>query len=534
VLTPTEILDRLEPALPLLRSNVRDACPRQRTMEATLDWSYQLLEPTEQLLFEQLSVFAGGFDFEAAQALVPDDDVLDGLASLVDSSLVLADPASEKMRYHLLEPVRQYAGARLIAAGLRGATQRHHAEHYLRVAQRSEAKLRSNEAGTVLARLEAEEDNFRVALGWARNQSDDIGLRLCTALAPAWAICGRVNEGRAWLDEMLRRRAGTDDLALQASGLARASRLAWRQRDYPSTRALLEESLAIGLKLDDPLAVARRLRGLALVAMAQGDLDEAGRLCEQSVSLFRRDGDRHGLGLTLAFLGMTLQLAGDAGRAAPYVQEALELSRRNGSITSSLYSLGSMCFGAIAAGDMATLRTHVVEIVGLLRELGGNCEEPGWLWWSGVALASGEARYRSALRLAGAADAVARRDDLHLHEQLRRLVQPWLERARAELGSAEADQLGVEGAQLSSDDLMDEALREVDHRRRSPLSSRELEVADLVGMGLTNREIAQRLIISTRTVESHVDHIKVKLGFGRRARIVAWALDQASDHGGRT
>ena len=184
VLTPTEILDRLEPALALLRSHVRDASPRQRTMEATLDWSYQLLEPAEQLLFEQLSVFAGGFDFEAAQALVPGEDVLDGLASLVDSSLVLADPASEKMRYRLLEPVRQYAEARLVARGLRDATLRHHAEHYLTLALRSEAKLRSSDAGTVLAQLEEEDDNFRVALGWARDQSDDLGLRLCTALAP--------------------------------------------------------------------------------------------------------------------------------------------------------------------------------------------------------------------------------------------------------------------------------------------------------------------------------------------------------------
>jgi predicted ATPase/DNA-binding CsgD family transcriptional regulator len=535
VLTPTEILDRLQPALPLLRSHLRDASPRQRTMEATLDWSYQLLEPAERSLFEQLSVFAGGFDFEAAQALVPGDDVLNGLASLVDSSLVLAGPASDKkMRYRLLEPVRQYAEARLAARGHRDATRRHHAEHYLRLALRSETKLRSTEAGTVLAQLEEEEDNFRVAMRWARNQSDDIGLRLCTALAPSWAIRGRVNEGRAWLDEMLRRRAGTDDLALRASALARASRLAWRQRDYPSTRTLLDESLAIGRNLDDPLAVARRMRGLALVAMAQGDLAEAARLCQQSVSLFRRHDDPDGLSLTLAFLAMTLQLGGDTGRAAPCVQEALELNRGNGSITRSLYSLGSMCFGAIAAGDMAILRAHTVEVVGLLRTLGGNCEEPGWLWWSGVALASGEGRYRSALRLAGAADAVARRDGLHLHEQLRRQVQPWLERARAEVGSAKADQLGVEGSHLSSDELMNEALREVDHGLSSPLSSRELEVADLVGEGLTNREIAQRLIISTRTVESHVDHIKVKLGFRRRARIVAWALDRARDPGTRT
>jgi non-specific serine/threonine protein kinase len=393
--------------------------------------------------------------------------------------------------------------------------------------------LRSSEAGTVLAELEEEEDNFRVALGWARDQSDELGLRLCTALAPSWAIRGRVSEGRAWLDEMLRRRAGTGDLGLRASGLARASRLAWRQRDYLSTRTLLDESLAIGRKLDDPLVVARRLRGLALVAMAQGDLDEARRLCEESASLFRSHGDRYGLSLTLAFLGMTLQLAGDSGRAAPCVQEALDLNRSNGSITSSLYSLGSMCFGAIAAGDMASLRAHTVEVVGLLRRLGGNHEEPGWLWWTGVALASGEGRHRSALRLAGAADAVARRDGLQLHEQLRRQVQPWLERARAEVGSAKADRLAVEGSRLSSDELMDEALRDADHDRSSPLSSRELEIADLVASGLTNREIAERLIISTRTVESHVDHIKAKLGFARRARIVAWALDRASDTGAR-
>jgi predicted ATPase/DNA-binding CsgD family transcriptional regulator len=531
VLTPTEILDRLEPALPLLRSHVRDASPRQRTMEATLDWSYRLLHPAEQLLFEQLSVFAGGFAFEAAQAMGPGEDVLDRLTALVDSSLVLAEPSLEKMRYRLLEPVRQCAEARLVDRGLLDVTRRRHAEHYLGVALRSEAQLRSTEAGTVLAQLEEEDDNFRVALRWARDQPDDLGLRLCTALAPAWAIRGRANEGRAWLDEMLRRRGQSVDLGLRASGLARASRLAWRQRDYSSTRALLDESLAIERKLDDPLGVARRLRGLALVAIAQGDLDEARGLCEESVSLFRRHGDQYGLGLALAFLGMAHQLAGDGDRAEPCVREALELNRSTGSITSSIYSLGGMSFGAIAAGDIAGLRAHTAEVVGLLRKLGGKYEDPGWLWWTGVALASGEGRYRSALRLAGAAESVARRDGLQLHEQLRRHVQPWLDRALAAVGPAEGDELGVEGARLSSDQLMDEALREADRDRNGPLSSREQEIADLVGSGLTNREIAERLIISPRTVESHVEHIKAKLGFARRARIVAWALDRPSDNG---
>jgi predicted ATPase/DNA-binding CsgD family transcriptional regulator len=531
VLTPSELLARLEPALLLLRTPVRDADPRQRTMAATLDWSYQLLQPCDQLLFERLSVFARGFDLEAAQALVPDEDVLDGLTLLVDSSLVVAEPASETMRFRLLEPVRQFAELRLVARGARPATQRQHAEHYLLVALRSEAQLRSSEASSALTRLERDEDNFRVALRWARDQPDDLALRLCTALAPWWAIRGRADEGRAWIGEMLLRRAGTDDLRLRASALARASRLAWRQRDYPSTRLLLEESLAIGRKLDDPLGIARRLRGLALVALAEGDLDEARRLCEESVSLFRRHGDRYGLSLALAFLGLTLQLAGDTERAAPCVHEARELSHSSGGITSSLYSLGSMAFGAIAAGDMASLRSHTEELVGRLRRLGGTYEDPGWLWWTGVALASGEGRYHSSLRLAGAAEAAARRDGLQLHDRLRQQVQPWVERARAEVGPGEAERLAADGSRLSTNDLMDEAVRESDHVRNSRLSSRELEIVDLVAEGLTNREIAERLIISTRTVESHVDHIKAKLGFGRRARIVAWALDRPNGDG---
>jgi predicted ATPase/DNA-binding CsgD family transcriptional regulator len=533
VLTPVELRNRLEPGLPLLRTHVRDASPRQRTMEATLDWSYQLLEPAEQLLFDRLSVFAGGFDLEAAQAVAPGEEALDTLTSLIDSSLVLAQPAFEKMRFRLLEPVRQYAEQRLVARGLQDATRRRHTEHYLRVALRSEADLRSSETATVLAELEQEEDNFRTAMRWARNQPGDLGLRLSTALAPWWAIRGRANQGRAWIDEMLRRRAGTDDLPLRASALARASRLAWRQRDYYSARAFLEESLAIGRKLDDSLGVARRLRGLALIAVAEGDLDDAQRLCEESVALFRDHGDRYGLSLALAFLSLTLQLAGDSSRAAPYVREARELSRTSGGTTSSLYSLGSIAFGAVAAGDMATLRTHTAELVDLLRRLGGEYEDPGWLWWTGIALASGEGRYHSALRLAGAAEAIARRDGLHLHDRLRQLVQPWLERAMAEVGMAMADQLTAEGSRLSPDELMEEALREVDRGRTGPLSRREHEIADLIAEGLTNREIAQRLIISTRTVESHVDHIKAKLGFGRRARIVAWALDRGNGNGGR-
>jgi ATP/maltotriose-dependent transcriptional regulator MalT len=321
---------------------------------------------------------------------------------------------------------------------------------------------------------------------------------------------------------------GTADRRLRASALARASRLAWRQLDYASTQKLLEESLTIDRDLGDPLRVARRLRSLAMVAMAQGHFDEAERLCEESLSIFRDHGDQYGLSLALAFLGLTLHLAGDHERADPCVQEALELSRATGNLLGGIYSLAGVSFGAIATGDMANLRALGPETAHLLRTLGGVLEDPGWLWTS-IAFASGEGRYRSALRLAGAVEERARQDGVHFHEQFRRYMLPWLERARARVGPAEAARLTVEGSQMTLEELIEEGLREPDAKRGASLSPRELEIADLIADGLTNGEIAQRLVISRRTVESHVDHIKAKLGFARRARIMAWVLNREND-----
>src|SRR5262245_3915838 len=158
VLTPREILDRLDSAGPLLQSDLRDADPRHRTMNDAVDWSYQLLEPAEQLLFEQLSMFATGFDLEVAQAVATGDGVLDGLALLVDQSLVVAEPTSAGgMRYRLLGPVRQYAESRLAAGGRFDGSRRRHAEHYLEVALRSDAELRRGDPTGVLDRLKVDD-----------------------------------------------------------------------------------------------------------------------------------------------------------------------------------------------------------------------------------------------------------------------------------------------------------------------------------------------------------------------------------------
>ena len=233
VLSVGEILDRLDEALVLLTSPARGATPRQETMEATIDWSYRLLSPADQALFEQLSVFVGGFDLAAAEAVAgaDGDDVLVEITSLVDHSLVGTEPASTgPMRYRLLEPVRQYGEARLRAAGGTGAVRRSHAEHYLELARRCDAEFREDQRGHVFRRLERDDGNLLAALEWARAERSEVGLRLACALARYWESRGRVREGRGWLDALLEVDGG--DRALRASGLARSARLAWRDRGH--------------------------------------------------------------------------------------------------------------------------------------------------------------------------------------------------------------------------------------------------------------------------------------------------------------
>ena len=539
VLTPAEIVGHLEPVLSLPGGLQPGGSRRQHTMEATVDWSYRLLGPDEQRLFEELSVFGGGFDLAAARWVATGDPVQEHLMSLGDHSLVLTVPVrGEEPRYRLLEPVRQFAARRLAARGDQEAIRIRHAEHYLDLATRADAELRRSEPRRVLDRLERDEANFRLALEMARDQRTELGLRLCTALARSWALGGRVTEGRAQLEEMLK--VETPDLELRCSALAVASRLAWRQLDYGGARRWLEESLSLSWSLGDLRRVARRLRNLAMIALTEGDLDQAQRLCREAVAAFRYLGDDYGLGLALASLGVTLQLAGRDEEARTQALAALELSRATGNLMGAIYGLAGLVFNAVAAGDreaIAALAPYQEETVRLLRALAGMSEDPGWMWMV-VSIACAVRQDDLALRLACAVEAKAGSEGVQFHEPFRRYVEPWLESARARVGPARAAELAIEGSRLTADQLADECLSALEafdqppptppgqnrwDRRARPLSRREREVASLIARGLANGEIAEQLAVSKRTVESHIAHIKRKLAVTGRSQIVAWA-----------
>jgi predicted ATPase/DNA-binding CsgD family transcriptional regulator len=533
VLSPAQILERLDEALPLLRTRGRASSPRHETMEATLDWSRRLLSSAARRLFDELSVFVGGFDLEAAEAVAgPGRGVLAGLASLVEHSLLTVQPAvDEPMRYRMLEPVRQYGAASLAERGDGDEVRWRHAEHYSDLARQCETDLRGHRRARALRRLEREDSNLLQAMQWARRDRSGRGLRLCVPLASVWEVRGRVNDGRACLEELLD--VYSADTDLRATALARAARLAWRQRDYEQARLWLEESLDIERSTGEDLRVARRLRVLALVNLSHDDPEAAVRHGEESMEIFRAHADDQGLARVLAVLGWAHYFAGDVDRGDQRAQEALAVSRRAGSPADEAYSLLLLCFGTgrgvrhgrfVASGNAAAApgRRYLVDGVNALRRAGGLVEDPHWLWAGGV-LAAFEGRPRAALRLAGKAAALGRQGGSYAAATVMRASADVLDRARAEVGPAVAERLAAEGARMTIEELMTEALA-LPGDRDLLLSRREAEVADLVAEGLTNREVAGKLFISPRTVESHVDHIKQKLGLTSRQQIMAWAL----------
>jgi DNA-binding CsgD family transcriptional regulator len=333
---------------------------------------------------------------------------------------------------------------------------------------------------------------------------------------------------RAYMEALLR--IDTTDRRLRSTILARAARLAWRQQDHARARELLEQSLAVVRACGDDLAVARRLRSLSLVAVFDGDLETAVELGERSVAQCRAHGDRRGLALGQIAVGWARYLRGDVAEGNDRMGDALSISRELEFGPGAVFGLQGLTSGALLAGDTATARRHLVDQLAAIRETGTARSELGWQW-SGAVLAADEGRFAAALRLMGAAEAHGRTRGSQLEQRLPWLtrLQPRLDRAAEALGSVESDRLVAAGARMTVGELMDEACAEPGSEETGddPLSPREREVVELVGQGLTNSQIAEALFISKRTVESHVDHIKQKLGHVSRSQVIAWAVRRA-------
>jgi predicted ATPase/DNA-binding CsgD family transcriptional regulator len=514
----------------------RHAIPaRHARLRDTFDWSYALCSPVEQALWTRLSVFTG-FDLDGAASVctgpdLPPELLLDALGGLVDKSVVIRDEHGA-VRYRQLETVREYGLDRLDLAE-RTRLRRRHRDWCLRLAERLEAEWFGAAQPWWCSTIRAEYANLRSALGFCLTEGETLpGIRLAGLLRTYWNGGGALAEGRHWLEQTLdayaeptvdRLRAllaYTQILVTQvdctegATRSAQALHLARELHDPllltrathlrgvyelrcgddpPRARRLLEEALARHDELGgrDPEFLAMTRLCLAVAVLWEGDTERAAALCAESREFCEGWGEHWWRAHTLAGSALVALVRNAPGEATGYLRESLRLREGLGDVFGLAHTIDTLASAALAEGD----QVRAVKLRGVSSRI----------WQSDGVLRAGSRHYRD-------------RD------------QPALDRARKELGDDGFDATFREGWQLTLPEALayaseSEAVPDAPAApaQSSPLTARERQVARLVAEGMSNRQIAARLVISQRTAESHVENILSKLGFTSRTQIAAWA-----------
>jgi predicted ATPase/DNA-binding SARP family transcriptional activator len=380
-----QIAQRLDDRFHLLKGKDRTALPRHQTLQAAIDWSYDLLTEPERALLLRLSAFAGGSTLEEAQAVcagegVAEEAVLDLLCDLVDQSLVYVEESAGAARYRLLETTRQYAWERLTAEGEAPRWRHRHADYFLQLAEKAEDALQGPEQTKWLDRLQATYDNLRAALDWltdaSSRDSEERGLRLAGALIGFWAIRGPVNEGPRWLEKALA--GGTARTAARAAALVGLSRLRPGWAGPERRRSLLEEGLAIYEEIGNPLGIAETLRYLSSALEAQGDYGGARTLMERSLTLYRQSGNDHGVARVLNLIGKITFTLGDYAEARDLLERSLTIAQETDNKLDTLGPLNNLGLVAYVQGDYRAARRFHEACLAINREL----ESKAGIAWS--------------------------------------------------------------------------------------------------------------------------------------------------------
>jgi non-specific serine/threonine protein kinase len=372
-LSVVEIAKRLDDRFRLLTAGSRTALPRHQTLRALIDWSHESLTVKEQALLRRLSVFAGGWTLDSAEAVCQDEDlemweVLDLLTHLVDKSLVEVDAEGGQRtgmsRYRMLETVRQYSRERLVEKVEEEGVRVRHRDFFLALAEGAEPHLIGSAQSAWFARLEAEYDNLRAALTSSKGETE-LGLRLAGALGHFWKVRGHWSEGRA-LCAQLESAAGGQRTALHARVLAGAGNLALSQGDLAGAAALHEKSHEIWQELGNLQGISQSRSALGIVAWAQGDKRRARQLQEESLQIQRQLGDLHGIAAGLNNLGNAV----DDEEARACHEESLKIKRELGDLHGIAASLSNLGVLAKRRGDYTMARALHEESLSIRRELG--------------------------------------------------------------------------------------------------------------------------------------------------------------------
>jgi predicted ATPase/DNA-binding CsgD family transcriptional regulator len=553
-LSLAQLAERLDDRFRLLTTGYGTALPRHQTLRAAVDWSFELCTKPERLLWMRSSVFAGSFDLEAAEQVcggegLPPEEVLEALTGLVDKSVLVpgidripAGYGTDRRRYRLLDTLGQFGLDRLRDPAMahhrygvdEALLRRRHRDFYLALAQRFNADWFGPRQTYWSRRMRADLPNRRGALGFCLDTGEArTGLRLAGALDYLWRGCGEIREGRYWLERTLAADPAPSRERLPA--LVAYGKILARQGEPRAAIDRAREGVDLAHQFPDPVYLSATLEilGISLVFAGEPGLPTLQEAVARATDL----GAEHP---AVAFAKTDLALAelhqGVPARADAALAEAQAICRAHGDQWWLASVLNVAAIAAVRRGDMARAGTDGREALRMCRALHD--------WWGTTAAlefvawaAAAAHEHPRAARLLGVVDHQWRATGGSPFEagQLLLAHNDCADAARRALGPARFDTEYLRGAGLSLDDAIGYALGE-DQPPAEPvtgqatgtpvsLTRRETEVAALVAEGLTNRQIAVRLVLSPRIVESHIDHILAKLGFTTRTQLVAWTVE---------
>jgi predicted ATPase/DNA-binding CsgD family transcriptional regulator len=556
LLSPQALLARLGRRLSLLTGGARDLPARQQTLRGTIDWSYELLDPGERVLFARLAVFAGGCSLDAAEAVcnAAGDlpwDVFDGLALLVDKSLLRQSEGPEgEPRFGMLETIREYAVERLEASGEADALRRAHATYLLALARQAWPELLGAGQRVWLDRLQREHDNYRAALGWAFDHDEpELGLDLPAQLWRFWELRGHLSEGHDWLERALARWPDAP-IVVRANALNVAGNLAYKRGEYEQAIVRYEEGLRLRKEQGDQREIGIALQNLGIAVLQRRELDQAEVLLREALALMREGGDGHHVAMALNNLGVLARNRGRDDQARAYYEECIAMSRAMGNTAMTAMVLNNLARVERDLEQWERAAALCAESLVLLQELGDR-QGLTWLLSNLSIIAHRRGAWEVAARLHGAADALlaaiggteitlapaerARYQDT-VADLRARLGEPAFAEAMAAGAATPVEQIaevGLHVARSGVDALPAEeapvgtpAAPSPGRRRDAgPLTRREREVAALVAEGRTDRQIAEQLVITEGTVGVHLTNIFTKLDLHSRAQLAVWAVE---------
>jgi predicted ATPase len=425
LLSPEELLRRLDSRLNLLRGGPRDTAPRHRTLRATIDWSFELLDADAQRLFTQLSVFAGGFSFESMTAVAGSETAIEQLDTLVTASMVHVTEG----RYHLLEVMRDYARERL---GSDDEPHRRHADHFAGLVAAAEPELAGADQMDWLARLDVEHENLRAALDWLASSEGTAAaeLRLAAGLGRFWYVRGHIAEGLSRLRHAIDRAGAEDDGAL-AKALRAASALAVIQGDYSLANDLATRSLSTYRRLGDRTGAARALSNLGAILHAQGELDIAATTLDECISEFADLGEDRLLALAQNNRGDVALSQRELDSASAHFAQSLAILQKLGdsaNVARAMYNLGAV---AVEQDRLEDAHCLLAESIALSERVGDH-EDLAWCLIAVAAIAARTRRTHEGARMLGFTLALLER----IGATMKPFEQTLYERTREDLESA--------------------------------------------------------------------------------------------------